>query len=40
MQRLKEEVNNFDWTSAGEKQPGEDDSATTGDQNEPTRGER
>lgn len=40
MQRLKEEVNHFDWTSAGENGPVEDDSETTGGQHGPTGGDR
>ncbi len=40
MQRLQKEVNHFDWTSVEEIQLCEDESGTTGGQQEPTGGER
>ncbi|MFT5326301.1 MAG: RNA polymerase sigma-70 factor (ECF subfamily) [Planctomycetaceae bacterium] len=40
MQRLKEEVNHFDWTSAEEDRHAEDGQATTGDHSTSTGGER
>jgi RNA polymerase sigma-70 factor (ECF subfamily) len=40
MQRLKEEVNHFDWTSAEESRQDEKRQETTGDHSESTGGER